>query len=134
MCQKHCLTAGNADSSLWDTVSLGHCQNSPEVCMLAWDFLISIIHIKKINACCIVTVMKSLFSARTISKKTHYITLNMSQTQEICFFSLKTLALHMLLSLQILLDKIKLSEQFSETINILSTSTIHISFKRAEDL
>jgi len=58
----------------------------------------------------------------------------MSQTQEIYFFSLKTLALHMLLSLQILLDKIKLSEQFSETINILSTSTIRIGFKRAEDL
>lgn len=38
-----------------------------------------------------------------------------SQTQEISFFSLQMLPLHVFLPLQILFDKIKLSEQFSET-------------------
>lgn len=57
-----------------------------------------------------------------------------SQTKEISFFSLQMLPLHIFLLLQILLDKIKLSEQFSETTNILSTPTIRIGFKRAKDL
>lgn len=57
-----------------------------------------------------------------------------SQIQEISFFSLQMLPLHIFLPLQILLDKIKLSEQFSKATNILSTFTICIGFKKAKDL
>jgi len=57
-----------------------------------------------------------------------------SQTQEMSFFTLQMLPLHTFLPPQILLDKIKLSEQFGETTNILSTLTICIGFKRAKYL
>lgn len=57
-----------------------------------------------------------------------------SQRQEISFFILQMLPLHIFLTLQILLDKIKLSQQFSETTITLSTPTICIGFKRATDL
>lgn len=116
------------------SLSVGHCWNSPEVHTPAQDSLISVSHERKRVSysqsdeepflCQINLEINPLDS-----------TLNTcSQTQEISFFSLQMLPRCVFLPLQILLDKIKLSEQFSETTNILSASNICIGFKRAEDL